>query len=162
MSDVRRCTGRNIETNKRERELNMFTTPCFIRKNTSELRDELEKIGRKVLPELFGSFPCLTAISGDGIVVPSTELNRDDAIDCEKKERLFLALAALRDDDDYMQYFWYKDVLFLCKGHGSTIKMNGEYSLRLQHPKGFCFETMNTEVRKATVEELIEYFKLRV
>ena len=75
----------------------MFTTPCFIRKNTTELRGKLRELGYNVLTN-FSTFPCLATMPDDGIVVPATEINRNRVFDCEDNEELFLALAALRDD----------------------------------------------------------------
>ena len=57
-----------------------------------------------------------------------------------------------------MQYYWYKDKLYKCIGCGSTMKMNGDYSIKLKNEFGH-FDIMNTNVKKATVAELIEHFK---
>lgn len=69
----------------------------------------------------------------------------DSDIDCEENEQLFLALAALRDDSDYMQWFtngekWIQnkqnDIEIIRYGTGNPINFH-----------------------KATVEEIIEHFK---
>lgn len=88
-----------------------FTTPCFIRKNTPELRNKLEELGYK-----YSTFDDLKL---DGIITfPSKgeysvfanyhfdgKHTLKSFIDCGTNEELFLALAALRDDNDYMQWF---------------------------------------------------------
>ena len=78
-----------------------FTTPCFIRKNTKELRDKLENIGYKNCiaeegPYIFtlsGIFDCMHSECG------LIDLAYNGLIDCGDNEKLFLAIAALRDDD---------------------------------------------------------------
>lgn len=153
----------------------MFTQSAFIKKNTQELREKLRDMGYyvppepfysykkvhsalrkyKLLPELFYS-PYLHA--DHGLIRPADAFN-GEGIDCEENEDLFLALAALRDDSDYMQWFWYKDILLKCIGTGSTITMDGLYSLRFNTQNKGYIELMNNCVRKATVEELIEHFE---
>lgn len=120
----------------------MFITPCFIRKNTAELRGKLRELGYTVLPNIF-YFPCLTTMS-DGLVVPSSELNRDGAYDCGENENLFLALAGMRDDTDEKQYFVYRAGIYYPKGSLVYIKQGtADHSL----------------MRRATKEEIIEHFK---
>ena len=141
----------------------MFTQPCFIRKNTPELRDELEKLGYRIC------YCCkfkdniwlknFLAIKNDpsihGIGVWDIEDSQEEAlnlyitenanhpnpaIDCDENEELFLALAALRDDTDKNQ--WFTDGKLWEKSNNNLpsryIQLNGH---------------------KATVEEIIEHFK---
>lgn len=130
-----------------------FTTPCFIRKNTPELRGKLRELGYKVLTN-FSTFPCLATMPDDGIVVPATEINRNRVFDFGDNEELFLALAALRDDTDYMQWFtngtdfikcereYWPDMYFvLCSGKGK------DYMNEL------------AKYHKATPTEIIAHFK---
>lgn len=69
-----------------------------------------------------------------------------DAIDCGTNEDLFLALAALREDNDYMQWFIDKadpyKTWYICG----------------LHQKNECRQNVKS-CRKATVEEIIEHFK---
>lgn len=85
-----------------------FTTPAFIRKNTTELRMKLERLGYYLHPE------CIDDDRGNYLFVNreyylnrplgySEELSR--SIDCGTNESLFLAIAALRDDTDNNQMF---------------------------------------------------------
>lgn len=131
----------------------MFTQSAFIRKNTPQLREKLKDLGYKVFPN-FIHFPCLSC--SNGYAIPADNLNRDGNFDCGINENLFLALAALRDDDndDYMQYFtdgkggWllheYKDKTF-----NMIVGMYEQYG-------GTC---TYSSYHKATLKDLIEHFK---
>ena len=123
----------------------MFTQPCFIKKNTPELRKKLEELGYNRHPS-YGDNEYLYLNRGfyhTNVVGYSEEIER--MIDCESNEELFLALAALRNDSDYMQWFtdgekWFQnkqnDVEIIRYGAGNPINFH-----------------------KATVEEIIEHFK---
>lgn len=89
-----------------------FTTPCFIRKNTPELRKRLSDLGYRQLRCLEGE--CLvtgvdlvSSISAECFDNKDPRITWDTAgrIDCGDDEDLFIALVALRDDSDYMQWF---------------------------------------------------------
>ena len=78
-----------------------FTTPCFIRKNTQELRRGLEELGYKMLsPIEYDNLEC-----SDNWVNDVKSLNDCNGIDCGTNEELFLAIAALKDDTDNNQLF---------------------------------------------------------
>ena len=66
----------------------------------------------------------------------------ENSIDCGTNEELFLAIAALRDDSDNLQ--WFTD------GNGYWQLCIGKF----RYPN-LAYE----KVHKATVEELIEHFK---
>lgn len=112
-----------------------FTQRAFIRKNTPELRAKLCGLGIKVFPDIF-NFPCLSC--SDGLAFPADGNNRNGGIDCGDNENLFLAIAALRDDSDYMQ--WFKDDNNFIQSMINVYIGNPSY-------------------HKATVPELIEHFK---
>lgn len=87
-----------------------FTTPCFIRNNTPELRKKLEELGYKKdchLPVDIDSSSIGVCTEEDGTFNSITDSAFPflDKIDCGTNEPLFLAIAALRDDSDYMQWF---------------------------------------------------------
>lgn len=107
-----------------------FTTPCFIRKNKAELRKKLEELGYK-----------------------NRNLYFYDCIDCGVNEELFLAIASLRDDTNYMQWFVctsdYKEY------DGKEWKV-GDFDLNTCPDD---FDNILPHWRKATVNELIEHFK---
>lgn len=143
----------------------MFIQSCFIRKNTSELRKKLEELGYKICKccefedaVWLDNFIENGTIHGIGyfdeifpVQTVEEALNmfleekKPNDIDCGYNEELFLAIAALRDDSNYMQWFtngdkWYQDKIndleVIRFGAGSPI-----------------------EFHKATVQELIEHFK---
>lgn len=135
----------------------MFIQPCFIRKNTPELRKKLEELGYKdstfVDLKLGGiiTFPSRNEYS----VWANYHFNvhtLNSYIDCGTNKELFLALAALRDDSDYMQWF-------ICDDNESMFKVDKpDMSM-----SKFIHEYMDgwdvSGARKATVEEIIEHIK---
>ena len=122
----------------------MFTQKCFIWKNTPELVKKLEELGYKALFSArngYGKY--LYAFNG---TVVGGECNAYDKnagfVDCNDSDELFLAIAALRDDTDNMQ--WFTD------GNGYWQQCIGS----------FKFPSLAKEkLHKATVQELIEHFK---
>ena len=122
----------------------MFTQKCFIRKNTPELVKRLEELGYKAsFSARNGYGEYLYAFNG---IVVGGEYNaydeRSGFIDCKESEELFLAISALRDDTDNMQ--WFTD------GNGYWQQCIGS----------FKFPSLAKEkLHKATVQELIEHFK---
>ena len=135
-----------------------FTTSCFIRKNTPELRNRLKKLGIR-------PFLCdeeLNAIGANikvhkGMVAAFTcsdSLNNcDDLIDCGTNESLFLAIAALRDDTDNNQMF------INGKGDWGICRDGGDGGLEGLDFYGIPNDLNVDNYHKATVEELIEHFK---
>lgn len=128
-----------------------FTTPCFIRKNTPELRKKLEKLGYYLHPE------CIDDDRGNYLFVNREyylnrplgyleELSR--SIDCGANEELFLSIASLRDDTDKYQWFTDGDKWIMCP----EIKFSTYWA--------YNDIDVNTDtIHKATVKELIEHFK---
>lgn len=141
-----------------------FTTPAFIRKNTTELRMKLERLGYYLHPE------CIDDDRGNYLFVNreyylnrplgySEELSR--SIDCGTNESLFLAIASLRDDTDKEQFF-VTEVKFGSINDPYTIIEKGAFLKccmdKWKIPKN-KFDSMGIPSHKATVEELIEHFK---
>lgn len=142
-----------------------FTTPCFIRKNTQELRRGLEELGySKDYPEWtvdcsiiwayqypIKGFDTPNYVIADSFDIPFDKHSAlcGKFIDCGTNEELFLAIAALRDDTDKYQWFTDGDLWFKCGDEvcNETI----EYYLNKYGRK----------IHKATVDELIEYFKTK-
>ena len=136
-----------------------FTTSCFIRKNTPELRDRLKELGIR-------PFLCDEELNAIGANIKvhngkvaaftcSDSLNNcDHLIDCGTNESLFLAIAALRDDTDDKQIFTNgKGDFAICREDEKCGGLNGlEY---VNMPNDFNIDNYH----KATVKELIEYFK---
>ena len=142
-----------------------FTTPCFIRKNTPELRKKLEELGySKNYPEWtvdcsiiwayqypMKGFDTPNYVIADSFDIPFDKHSAlcGKFIDCGTNEELFLAIAALRDDTDKYQWFTDGDLWFKCGDEvcNETI----EYYLNKYGRK----------IHKATVNELIEHFKTK-
>lgn len=127
-----------------------FTTPCFIRKNTPELRKKLEELGYKnrnlyfydCIGVVYDGFDCISQWMFGSI------WDFADCIDCGVNEDLFLAIAALRDDTD--KYQWFTD------GNKWVLCFEIEFST--------CWVYNDIDVNwdvihKATVNELVEHFK---
>lgn len=148
----------------------VFIQPCFIRKNTPELRKKLEGLGYKPFGSVkyewdtgcglstdnrLGEFESFDNNSLENIIKCEFP-DYDDSIDCGTNEELFLALAALRDDCDYMQWFICKEEYL---GNGLRVVPVGEWQLNVTKDK--LTYGLNKLWRKATVEEIIEHFKDR-
>lgn len=137
-----------------------FTTPCFIRKNTPELRKKLEELGYKLNNgKWMGKYLATFRIKATGewryVASPEWDLqNNPDiniAIDCGTNESLFLALAALRDGS-------HKNQWHICIRDHITYQMNeyhvGDWNMCV-HDKLSRYACW----RKATAKEIINHFK---
>lgn len=146
----------------------MFTTPCFIRNNTPELREKLEKLGYHICSctefedsKWLETFLKLDYPSIHGVgywdetcpfephqaldfFVKENTTREIPSIDCGTNEEIFLALAALRDDTDKHQWF-------IDDNTGIWERSNDELPSRY----------MQMEGHKATVEEIIEHFTVQ-
>ena len=140
----------------------MFTTPCFIRKCTLELIAQLKKLGYSLAPMMTLDYNDCTILLQKNVYIPlSVELSSDNTeygIDCGVNSKLFLAIAALRDDTDEHQYFVHSedyreedDELHLIKCESSE----WDFDFYSWNSNDDDFSYM---YRKATVEELREYF----
>ena len=137
-----------------------FTQPCFIRKNTPELREKLEKLGYTCSLYLFGGgfisignlFYLRTLPTKGQYQGMQTLMHNSSVIDCGKNEEMFLALAALRDDTDKYQQFVciesYCDCFDLFHDIGHFAKCITD---RMPDSKYW---------RKATAKEIIEHFTM--
>lgn len=127
----------------------MFTQSCFIRKNSPELREKLKKLGYYVYDsDMNKDSPAewctvIESEAGYAGIWNKEPANKEKFLDCGENEELFLAIAALRDDNDFMQYFKAAEVdwLLLCR-----VKYIEDCT------------TFHELYRKLTPEELIEYF----
>ena len=110
-----------------------FTTPCFTRKNTPDLRKKLEELGYiKNSPKWTDDCNIIWAyqyseekgfdtphyVIANAFDIPFDKHSRlcGKFIDCGTNEELFLAIAALRDDTDDSQWFVYppENTWFIC------------------------------------------------
>ena len=150
-----------------------FTTRCFIRKNSKELQDKLADIGYDICrcvnftnAEWLDTLPINGTVHGKGyfdaeMELPDwtveKELNRfvsenTSYIDCGENEDLFLAIAALRDDD--INQWFVMDIEAYTNIH------DGEWFVATDRIGG---KHVGTQIEplychKATVKELIEHF----
>lgn len=113
------CT---LRRRRKEGGLTMgFTTSCFIRKNTPELRKKLEKLGYMSMFSNANGICLATAAYIENYFSISEGLFNDKhpyrtydyagRIDCGTNEELFLAIAALRDDTDKYQWLFHQQEL---------------------------------------------------
>jgi hypothetical protein len=160
----------------------MFRQSCFIRRNTNALQERLKELGYGIRQccNFEGAVWLNTYISekrndvhgvgfeGEEIdlmgydtiekriqfFLDENEKSVNKSIDCGTDDELFLAIAALRDDNDYMQWF-------VCDREYLTYEMK-------EHKVGdfVLFDGKKAKLskvlplwHKATVQELIEHFK---
>lgn len=141
-----------------------FTQPCFIRKNTPELRKKLEELGYEA-----NAYECfwddenryiITTIDSNGFafytlcIKNCCILENKEFIDCGDNEELFLAIAALRDDTDINQWFIMDVEEYVNINQGDwfiATDRNGGKHIGTQIEPLYC--------HKATSEEIVKYFK---
>ena len=141
-----------------------FTTSCFIRENTLELRKRLEALGYKPLLSIEDG-ECLSTASNleNYHSIPAALCDDKDSyrtydcagrIDCGTNEDLFLALAALRDDTDNGQFFVFEERF--------VSRINPDVIIEKGTLLKCCMDKWRMPYfpfHKATVKELIEHFK---
>jgi|GEM_PF-2183780 len=141
----------------------MFTQDCFIFKNTEELRKRLEKIGYLLLTEteteiLYPHIQTVAKYSSFYDCIFRDKERGAGGINCGDNTALFLAIAALNDENDYMQWFVTEvDQQWINQG---TWAKKGSLFICLEkhlYPEGKNKDFCSTVVpcHKATVEELI-------
>ena len=143
-----------------------FTTPCFIRKNTQELRRGLEELGYfNDSPEWTNNcsiiwayqYPMKGFDTPNYVIADSFDIPFDKHsalcgkfVDCGTNEELCLAIAALRDDTDKYQWFTDGNKWIMCP----AIKFSSYWVYN-------DIDVNIDTVHKATVDELIEHFKTK-
>lgn len=151
-----------------------FTTPCFIRKNTQEIRRGLSNIGYEMYDDKMEGSCLLTipknALSGNPTCLTFSKFEVDyfikNIFDCGTNEDLFLAIAALRDDSDIYQWFildtsvsWAsenfhpKGTFILCKRDKWNVDID-------KNGNPLIFSSRNIPAHKANVKELIQHFNI--
>lgn len=140
----------------------MFTTKCFIRKNTPELRSKLKDMGYRVcrcteettVVYLMAGHGDIHAVHDESVDIFEDEVKSGTCklIDCGDNEQLFIALASMRDDTDKDQLFtngidwaWYRDDT----DKGGLAGFEYYYLAR----------DINTPLHKATKEEILNCFQ---
>ncbi|MCE9258394.1 hypothetical protein K0G60_13320 [Bacteroides fragilis] len=134
-----------------------FTTPCFIRKNTEELRKKLEDIGYAAKFST-KDHDVIYAEATFGVYFTMFSSNIPQLMsfsyDCGENEALFLAIAALRDDSNYMQWFICTEDYIESPAKEWKV---GDWDLNTC--PDVTYGQQLPHWRKATVEELINHFK---
>ena len=146
-----------------------FTTPCFIRKNSPELRKKLEELGYVKNSPIWTDncsiiwayqYPVKGFDTPNYVIANSFDIPFDkhsllcgEFIDCGTNEELFLAIATLRDDTDDSQWFVYppENIWFICD--------DDDINYARENIKDSVQAAWFHCSHKATVEELIEHFK---
>ena len=148
-----------------------FIQPCFIRKNTPEIRKKLEELGYNRYPLWMADWSdddsryiyLVTDVLYYTYPQEPTNPKNGEYINCGTNEELFLALAALRDDTDINQiYLWNERHLVKCiRDYSCTLNIEATpyYMCQLIDNSDIKFEIPCKELRKATVKEIIEHFK---
>ena len=134
-----------------------FTTPAFIRKNTPELRKKLAVLGYKYdyRADFCHDIIYVDAERNEFFPTFSSNITDDEiAIDCGTNEELFLAIAALRDDTDDNQWFTNG------KGDWGMYRDGSDGNLPGMDFFGMPNDFDLSHYHKATVNELIEHFKI--
>ncbi len=137
-----------------------FTQSCFIKKNYPKLKEKLKDLGYRYGgkdTDSVGHSALYCNTSGEYFeIYPSCPARYGSIIDCDINEELFLAIAALNNKNDYMQWF-------VTEEEQNWINLDryaSEGSMELclaQHrnPDGIGI----VKAHKATVQELLCYFK---
>lgn len=137
-----------------------FIQPCFIRKNTPELRKKLEELGYFPPSKIWydENFAICTIYRDNAGEYFTFEIDDDferiiapsyPYIDCGTNEELFIALASMTDNE-----------YGLCDYYIVTTDCNPRYTKGSIHRALPISSVIHPSCyRKATVEELIEHFK---
>ena len=139
----------------------MFTQSCFIQlsiqNNEFYLTHKLEELGYKPGIENYGSGkPVYLIVKTDGAYYYATTISlytNDWGINCIENEKLFLALASLRNDTDYNQWMICK-YLYKYPGY-QDVKINDWVLCK----EDKCIPLMLGHFKKATVKEIMQHFK---
>ena len=135
----------------------MIERNCFIKKNTKKLRHILRNFGYldntcftcfdNFLYTLYGDYYTCRDYKKFSEMRSKEFIN--ECIDCGTNETLFLAIAALKDNTDFMQLF--------TDGTHWTLSYADKFE---KMPKiGKLIDIDYSKYHKATVKELIEHFK---
>lgn len=145
--------------NKSTSQETHFLNNCFIRTYSDELLKKLELMGYKINCRLSDG------TSKDDVYIDCCEgsvysLSSNisekrllyNSFDCGTNEQLFLALAAMRDDNDYMQWFVH-DEPQQWVNIDRWVNVGDMFIVMTEHNQ--C----DWKCHKASVDELINYFK---
>ena len=136
----------------------MFTASCFIRKNTPELINKLIDLGyvKALFDEEYTKSDVYGLIVDQGDIVPLEHAMQEmelmftyNFVDCGTNEELFIAIASMTDNE-----------YGLCDYYIVTTDYDPRYTKGSIHRALPLSSVIHPSCyRKATVEELISYFK---
>ena len=141
-----------------------FTTPCFVRVENPEKRKELiewlEGIGYKFLMRGLESNVLYVDVTSGCLLcafespVTQSEMVSKGYIDCGENTELFKALAAMNEWNDLKQWYAYTE-------YPTNEGKNGVRKFVFNEPVRFdsFVDVPSGYYRKATAEEIVEYFK---
>lgn len=141
-----------------------FTTPCFVRVENPEKRKELiewlEWIGYKFLMRGLESNVLYVDVTSGCLLcafespVTQSEMVSKGYIDCGENTELFKALAAMNEWNDLKQWYAYTE-------YPTNEGKNGVRKFVFNEPARFdsFVDVPSGYYRKATAEEIVEYFK---
>ena len=166
----------------------VFIQPCFIRKNTQELRNKLSELGYTYsnCDNLDLDYIITFPSKGRYSIFADYHFKNEHFekiwkikyIDCGDNEELFLAIAALRDDTDYMQWFMIPNTkTFPTPGYCGQQGMNG-YQQIITSVEYYKYDRKDNRIsdmikfekeagetilpRKLTIEELKLWFNYKI
>ena len=158
-----------------------FQTSCFIQKCNKEIINKLLNLGYKAQGQYETLKYGIFCNNGKFKICSTNEqpsAKDKDFIQCYNNEDLFFALAAMRDDSDYMQWFIIPETKTIqlpgcfpqtcgldgrqekVVGHfwHQHLEQNNKITERMEQWREYG-EPEEILARKATVEEIIEHFK---
>lgn len=141
----------------------MYTCNCFIRKSTKELTEKVYRLGDRPGDWFWHSdIRTLLIVDNDKYYCKDDENDNDKNlikqgyIDCKDNERMFLALAALRDDTDKNQWFINNQ-----NGEFVFCKYDKFKYYILTDPTNLkSYVDISAEFHKATVSDIISHFSI--
>lgn len=137
----------------------MFTTPCFIKRISFELKEKLKELGYRDVGKVryYGESQYIYCEGGIFYESPCMIKARYNTfIDCGDNEELFIAIASLRDDTDINQWFIYNSMDCIIE----KLRTIDWFICDENSIEDFAFyDSLYLLCHKATVEELIEHFK---
>lgn len=135
-----------------------FTTPCFVYvpsdNERKELIEWLKSIGYNIADNLWGEY---VVVNRDEAYCPLAVYNYA-LINCGLDTHLFKALAAMNDENCLEQWFTDGQNWGLCKDKYWAVQV-AEWDV--EGNDDMLEMAISTQCRKATAEEIVEYFKKR-
>lgn len=136
-----------------------MSVSCFIIKNTPELREKLEAMGKRPIfnADTKTDKNCLVVMDSMYLASSSPHIYERYCIDCGENEALFLDMAGMRKDTDLGQWFVPigKDSISYC---GRMIKcMDDVFNGHSVYVGRFKMHFPARDFRRATPQEIIDY-----